>query len=86
LTAENPPMPVSSMLGWKGVAVGVASARTLTRYRFVGMASGKAAGADGCPSQVETVNRIRQATITIRGCIIFMIGPCEPWNGDQIEE
>ena len=71
ITVDNTLMAISSVLGWKGVAAGVASAGTVTRYRVVGAASGAAAGADGCPPQVETVNRTRHATLTIRECIFF---------------
>ena len=71
MTGENPLMPVSSVIGWKGVAVGVTSAGTVTRYRVVGVASGAAAGADGCPPQMETMNRTWHATLTIREYIFF---------------
>lgn len=54
-------------IGWKGVAVGVASAGTVTRYRVVGVARG--AGAEGWAPQAETVNRSRQARLIIRECI-----------------
>jgi hypothetical protein len=71
MTAENPRIPISATLGWKGVPVGLASSGAGTRYRVVGAA----AGADGCPPQAEIVNRIGQATFTFRECIVFLNRP-----------
>ena len=59
-------------IGWKGVAVGVASAGTVTRYRVVGVE--RDAGAEGWPPQAEIIIRSRQARLIIRerieGCMM----------------
>lgn len=52
-------------IGWKGVAVGVASAGTVTRYMVVGVARGAA----GWAAQAETIIRSKQPILIIRECI-----------------